>query len=54
MQKYNNNKKEERGVKKSIGEEERERRQRENQMSSWNDVPHSPRLRIPKYLVLEM
>ena len=50
-----------RGV-KPIGEErgskrgrEREREtERKNQMSSWNDVPHSPRLRIPKYLVLEM
>lgn len=30
------------------------REERENHMSSWNDVPHSPRLRIPKYLVLEM
>lgn len=36
-------------------EEAREReRERESHMSSWNDVPHSPRLRIPKYLVLEM
>lgn len=35
------------------GERERET-ERKNQMSSWNDVPHSPRFRIPKYLVLEM
>lgn len=34
--------------------EEARERDRESQMSSWNDVPHSPRLRIPKYLVLEM
>lgn len=45
---------------KPIGEERGSRREREreterkNQMSSWNDVPHSPRFRIPKYLVLEM
>lgn len=32
---------------------EREK-EKESHMSSWNDVPHSPRLRIPKYLVLEM
>lgn len=34
--------------------EEARERDRESQMSSWNDVPHSPRLRIPKYLVLKM
>lgn len=45
MQKYNR------------GEEKKEwsrLERRKNQMSSWNDVLHSPRLRIPKYLVLEM
>lgn len=61
MQKYDddNNKKEESAV-KPIGEEregekrsERERG-RESQMSSWNDVPHSPCLHFPKYLVLKM
>lgn len=55
MQKYNNNKKEERSEADWRGERKQEReRERESHMSSWNDVPHSPRLRIPKYLVLEM
>lgn len=57
MQKYNNNKKEERSEADWRGERKQEREwewERKSHMSSWNDVPHSPRLRIPKYLVLEM
>lgn len=45
------------GEKEKEEEEEEEwsrLERRENQMSSWNDVLHGPRLRIPKYLVLEM
>lgn len=32
----------------------REEAREKSHMSSWNDVPRRPRLRIPKYLVLEM
>lgn len=44
----------ERGEEADWRGERKQERERKSHMSSWNDVPHSPRLRIPKYLVLEM
>lgn len=55
MQKYNKNKKGERGVRPiGGGRETKQEGDRKSQMRSWNDVPHRPRSHIPKYLVLEM